>query len=82
MNGQAPIWGEASRATDGNAALPRPTDEQILQHLGAATMLCWQELPFQCQTQILNQANDVIGLRPMPGGRTEIVKLLLRREKA
>jgi hypothetical protein len=45
-------------------------------------MLCWQELPFQCQTQILNQANDVIGLRPMPGGRTEIVKLLLRRKKA
>jgi hypothetical protein len=46
-------------------------------------LLCWNELSFQCQTRILAQANDVIGLKPLPGGaRNEIVKLLLRHAKA
>jgi hypothetical protein len=61
---------------------PRPNDEQVLQYLGSAVLLCWNELSFQCQTKILAQANDVIGLKPLPGGaRTEIVKLLLRHAK-
>jgi hypothetical protein len=59
----------------------RPSDEQILQHLGSAVLLCWNELSFQCQTKILAQANDVIGLKPLPGARNEIVKLLLRHAK-
>ena len=58
---------------------PRPNDEQVLQYLGSAVLLCWSELSFQCQTRILAQASDVIGLKPMPGGaRNEIIKLLLR----
>ena len=44
-------------------------------------LLCWNELSFQCQTKILAQANDVIGLKPLPGARNEIVKLLLRHAK-
>jgi len=60
---------------------PRPSDEQVLQHLGGAVLLCWNELSFQCQTRILAQANDVIGLKPLPGARNEIVKLLLRHAK-
>jgi hypothetical protein len=61
---------------------PRPSDEQVLQYLGSAVLLCWNELSFQCQTRILAQANDVIGLKPLPGARSEIVKLLLRHAKA
>jgi hypothetical protein len=45
-------------------------------HLGSAVLLCWSELSFQCQTRILAQANDVIGLKPLPSARNEIVKLL------
>jgi hypothetical protein len=58
-----------------------PSDAQVLQHLGSAVLLCWNELSFQCQTRILAQANDVIGLQPLPGARNEIVKLLLRHAK-
>jgi hypothetical protein len=66
---------------DGGAEPPRPSDEQVLQHLGGAVLLCWNELSLQCQNRILAQANDVIGLTPLPGARNEIVKLLLRRAK-
>ncbi len=59
-----------------------PSDEQVIQHLGAAVLLCWDELPFHAQTKILAQANDIIGLTPIPEARTEIVKLLLRHGKA
>jgi len=52
----------------------------ILQQLGAATMLCWRQLPAKAQVTILNQANDMIGLTPIPNIRTEIVQLLLRRQ--
>jgi hypothetical protein len=65
----------------GNGA-GRPSDEQVLQHLGGAVLLCWNELSLQCQTRILAQANDVIGLKPLPSARDEIVKLLLRHAKA
>jgi hypothetical protein len=59
----------------------RPTDELILQRLGAAVMLCWNDLPFPTQARILDQANDIIGLSPMPQARNEIVKLLLRHAR-
>jgi hypothetical protein len=36
-------------------------------------------LSFQSQTRILDQANDIIGLAPMPEARNEIVKLLRHR---
>jgi hypothetical protein len=62
--------------------LERPSDEMILQHLGAAVMLCWAQLPLGARDQILRQADDVIGLAPIPQIRTEIVKLLLRHAKA
>jgi hypothetical protein len=81
MNTDGPIRDEASQTPGGDLDPPGPSDEQILQHLGAAALLCWNELPFQCQTRILAQANDVIGLRPMPGARAEIVKLLLRHDR-
>ncbi len=62
---------------------PRPNDEQVLQYLGSAVLLFWNELSFQCQTRILALANDVIVLKPVPGGAlNEIIKLLLRHAKA
>jgi hypothetical protein len=51
---------------------PPPTDEMILQQPGAATMLCWQQLPPKARPTILNQANDMIGLTPVPNLRVEI----------
>ncbi|MDO8400147.1 MAG: hypothetical protein Q7T45_20230 [Bradyrhizobium sp.] len=60
----------------------RPSDELIFQHLGAAVVLCWAQLPPGARDQIMRQADDVIGLAPIPEIRTEIVKLLLRRAKA
>jgi hypothetical protein len=59
----------------------RPSDEVVLQHLGAAVMLCWAELPLGVRDRILRQADDVIGLAPIPQVRNEIVKLMLRRAK-
>ncbi|QWG16874.1 hypothetical protein KMZ68_18040 [Bradyrhizobium sediminis] len=60
----------------------RPSDELIFQHLGAAIVLCWAQLPLGARDQILRQADDVIGLAPIPEIRSEIVKLLLRHAKA
>jgi hypothetical protein len=65
---------------DGAASAP-PTDADLLQHLGSAVLLCWNELSFQAEVEILAQANDVIGTRPIPGARNEIVKLLLRHTR-
>ena len=73
--------GQAGTPGDGLEPLP-PSDEQVLQYLGSAVLLCWNELSFRCQTRILAQANDVIGLKPLPGARNEIVKLLLRHARA
>ena len=60
----------------------RPSDQLIYQHLGAAVVLCWSQLPAGARDQILRQADDVIGLAPVPEIRNEIVKLLLRHAKA
>ena len=60
----------------------RPSDELIFRHLGAAVVLCWARLPPGARDQILRQADDVIGLAPIPEIRHEIVKLLLRHAKA
>ncbi len=57
------------------------SDEAILTNLGSAVLLCWDELPFKAQTRILAQANDMIGLAPVPDIRSQIVELLLRRCK-
>lgn len=59
----------------------RLSDEVILTHLGSAVLLCWDELPFNAQTRILNQTSDMIGLTPIPDIRNQIVKLLLRRSR-
>ena len=59
-----------------------PPDELILQHLGAAVMLCWSHLPLAARDTILHQADDVIGLPPIPQSRNQIVRLLLRNAKA
>lgn len=60
---------------------PRVPDEAILQHLGAAVMLCWSQLPLSARDQILRQADDVVGLAPVPRVRNEIVRLMLRHAK-
>jgi hypothetical protein len=57
-------------------------DELILQHLGAAVMLCWSHLPLAARETILHQSDDVIGLPPIPQSQSQIVKLLLRNAKA
>jgi hypothetical protein len=80
-------------APDDGSASARPTDAELPQHLGAAVLLCWNELSFQAQVGILahppspegglrrTRANDVIGTKPIPGARNAIVKLLLRHTK-
>jgi len=73
--------GGSDEAPQKEAASAPPTDAELLQHLGAAVLLCWNELSFQDQVKILAQANDVIGTRPIEGARNEIVKLLLRHTK-
>ena len=60
----------------------RPADQLVLQHLGAAVMLCWAELPLAARDRILRQSDDVIGLAPVPQIRNEIVGLMLRHAKA
>jgi len=60
---------------------PRLSDQVILTHLGSAVLLCWNELPFSVQTRILAQADDIIGLAPIPDIRSRIVDLLLRRSR-
>ena len=55
------------------------SDAEIIQQLGAAVLLCWHELSFMSQGQILAQAHDMIGVMPMPNARDRIVGLLLRR---
>jgi hypothetical protein len=62
-------------------AHPGLSDEVILTYLGSAVLLCWNELPFHAQTKILAQANDIIGLAPIPDIRSRIVELLLRRTR-
>ena len=60
----------------------RPSDELIFRHLGAAVVLCWAQSPPVARDLILRQADDVIGLAPIPEIRNEIVKLLIRKAKA
>jgi hypothetical protein len=60
-------------------SVKRPSDELIIQHLGAAVMLCWHALPLTVQQQILVQSTDVVGVAPITGIRDEIVRLMLRR---
>jgi hypothetical protein len=60
----------------------RLTDTAIFQYLGMATMLCWTELPFKARDQVLNQANDIVGVRPPLRLRDEIEGLLLRHRKS
>lgn len=78
MKAGDPIAGQIPVTHDAEVEQPRPSNEHILQQLGAAVLLCWDELSFQSQTRILDQANDIIGLAPMPEARNEIVKLLQR----
>ena len=66
---------------DSRSAIGRAPDELILQQLGAAVLLCWETLPLSIQKTILDQTDDVIGLQPVPGIRSEIVELLTRRQE-
>ena len=59
----------------------RLSDEEILTQLGSAVLLCWDELPATAQLKILDQANDMIGIKPIPDIRSRIVELLFRRAR-
>jgi hypothetical protein len=72
--------GSEQKPEDGSASAG-PTDDELLQHLGAAVRRCWNDLSFPDQVKILAQTNDVIGKRPIAEARNEIVKLLLRHTK-
>jgi hypothetical protein len=69
MKARHPIAGQMPAAHDDGVEQPRPSNELILQQLGAAVLLCWDDLSFQSQTSILDQANDIIGSAPMPEAR-------------
>jgi hypothetical protein len=53
----------------------------IIQHLGAAVLLCWDELPRTIQKLILDRANDTVGMVPVLEIRDQIADLLCRRGK-
>jgi hypothetical protein len=57
----------------------RPSDEAIIHHLGAAVLLCWHQLPCSVQDKILTQADDAVGIAPVPEIRHQIAQLMLRR---
>ncbi len=78
MKAGNPIAAQIPVTDDDGVERPRPGNELILQQLGAAVLLCWDDLSLQSRTRILDQANDIIGLAPMPEARNEIVKLLQR----
>jgi hypothetical protein len=67
--------------SDAQADVPRSSDELIFQHLGAAVMLCWDELSSETQARILNQTKDIIGLTLVPRVHDQVVALLRRRRK-
>jgi hypothetical protein len=60
----------------------RLTEPVLFQYLGMATMLCWTELPFKARDQILNQTNDIVGVRPALRLRDEVEGLLLRHRNS
>ena len=70
--------GRGEAPEDSPASLRPADDAELLQHLGAALL---ERIVVPAQVKILAQANDVIGTRPIPGARNEIVKLLLRHTK-
>jgi hypothetical protein len=78
---QTPPAGDGAPPDNSESASGRPIDDELLHHLGAAVLLCWNDLSFSAQVRILAQTNDVIGTRPIPEARNEIVKLLLRHTK-
>ena len=82
MKAGNPIAGAMPATHDDGVEQPRPSNEHILQQLGAAVLLCWDDLSFQSQTRILDQTNDVIGLAPTPEARNEIVKLFAASQDA
>ena len=59
----------------------RSSDEEILTQLGSAVLLCWDELPDKVQLKILDQADDMIGITPIPDIRSRIVELPIRRTR-
>ncbi len=56
-------------------------DQMMLQHLGASVLLCWNDLPWQMQELILDQANDAVGIVPLPKVRDQIASFLMRRTR-
>jgi hypothetical protein len=57
----------------------RQSNDVIIQHMGAAVLLCWHELPTAAQERILLQAEDVIGIAPTGAIRDQILRLVERR---
>jgi hypothetical protein len=60
---------------------PLTGDQMMFQYLGASVLLCWNELPWQMQELILDQANDAIGIVPVPRVRDQIAMFLMRRTR-
>jgi hypothetical protein len=60
-----------------------PSNDQIMfQYLGAAVLLCWNELPQRTRSQILARANDAVGIVQVPAVREQIAFFLTRRTRA
>ena len=60
------------------AVTDQPSDEMIIRHLGAATLLCWHALPLAARQQVLDQSTDVVGFASVADVRSHIVKLAIR----
>ena len=64
-----------------NESQTQTVDQMMIQYLGASVLLCWNELPWQTQELILDQANDAIGIVPLPAVRDQITSFLMRRTR-
>jgi hypothetical protein len=53
-----------------------PTDNLVMQQLGAAVVLCWHRLPLTVREHILSQTEDMIP--HMTDVRNQVQKLILR----
>jgi hypothetical protein len=58
-----------------------PGDEVVLQYLGAAVVLQWNDLPEEARNSIWQQAESVGGLRPVTSLHEQIEGLVRRTRR-
>jgi hypothetical protein len=58
--------------------IQEPADELTLQYLGAATLVCWRDLPLNARDQLLRQSSTITGLKKTTGVQESVMAILRR----